>query len=393
MARTAPVPNIPAIPGMNPGTWIMGGGGAGGGGDGSDDGSGEGQGGDGTNGGNGAQGGGKDAAGCGPGSGGGCPNPAHGGGGGTHAGDPVDPVTGRVYTTASVDFALPGPLPLTLTRSYSSASRDVDVGLGPGWSHALAWAIEERRRTLRMLAPGAAPTLADKPEVGAAVSLPSGRLTRHAEGYMLEGDGLTRLFGERQGSRWLLSRLVDANGNTIELVYAQGRLVQIRDSVGRSARVRRSSDRHIQAFEVKNASEQGRWTSFFIYAFDARGDLVTVTDAEGNVQRFSYDDDHRLVRRQEPGGLIAEFRYDGQGRCVESFCHRQGNDGLDAEVTDTLRDGTRAKGFLHVKLDYSEGMTEVVTSRALRRVHGNALHKADKMVWVATWQREGRAEG
>ena len=27
MARTAPVPNIPAIPGMNPGVWIMGGGG------------------------------------------------------------------------------------------------------------------------------------------------------------------------------------------------------------------------------------------------------------------------------------------------------------------------------------------------------------------------------
>ena len=32
MARTAPVPNIPAPPGMNPGTWVMGGGGAGGGG-------------------------------------------------------------------------------------------------------------------------------------------------------------------------------------------------------------------------------------------------------------------------------------------------------------------------------------------------------------------------
>jgi hypothetical protein len=29
MARTAPIPNIPAIPGMNPGIWILGGGASG----------------------------------------------------------------------------------------------------------------------------------------------------------------------------------------------------------------------------------------------------------------------------------------------------------------------------------------------------------------------------
>ena len=34
VARTAPIPNIPAIPGMNPGIWVMGGGGGAGGGNG-----------------------------------------------------------------------------------------------------------------------------------------------------------------------------------------------------------------------------------------------------------------------------------------------------------------------------------------------------------------------
>ncbi|WP_437906214.1 hypothetical protein WME95_49710 [Sorangium sp. So ce327] len=54
MARTAPVPNIPAIPGMNPGVFIMGGGGGSGGKGGK--GSGKDQGADGSNGGNGANG-------------------------------------------------------------------------------------------------------------------------------------------------------------------------------------------------------------------------------------------------------------------------------------------------------------------------------------------------
>ncbi|WP_437760794.1 hypothetical protein [Sorangium sp. So ce1389] len=102
MARTAPVPNIPAIPGMNPGTWIMGGGGGGGGGNG--------RGGRGR--------GGKQGAG------------------------------GR-------------------------------LGLGFGWTHALAWTIDERRRSILVIEPGANPTETPRPAEGASVRLPCGKLTRH----------------------------------------------------------------------------------------------------------------------------------------------------------------------------------------------------------------------
>lgn len=62
MARTAPVPNFPAIPGMNPGVFIMGGGSDNGGsGPGGGKGNGKGGGGKGNNGGNDARGGGKGA--------------------------------------------------------------------------------------------------------------------------------------------------------------------------------------------------------------------------------------------------------------------------------------------------------------------------------------------
>ncbi|WP_437956813.1 DUF6531 domain-containing protein [Sorangium sp. So ce119] len=120
MARTAPFPNIPAIPGMNPGVFIMGGGAGSGGRGGPNGGAGQNrQGANGQNGGNDGQGGGRGANGCGQGSGAGCPNPAHGGGGGTAAGDPVDIADGRVFTIPQLDLVLPGPLLLLLHRSYS----------------------------------------------------------------------------------------------------------------------------------------------------------------------------------------------------------------------------------------------------------------------------------
>ncbi|XXY23318.1 DUF6531 domain-containing protein [Sorangium sp. So ce216] len=307
---------------------------------------------------------------------------AHGRGGGTSAGDPVDPVTGRVYTAKVADLALPGPLPLVIERSYSSETCDLDLGLGFGWSHSLAWSIEERRRTLRVLEPNAAPTAAEVPEPEHPVTLPCGRLTRHAAGYTLEAGGLMYVLGERQEGSWLLSRIVDRYGNEVRLAYEEKRLSHVIDSAGRVVRVRRHADGRIAAFEVKNASAQGRWTSFRTYQYGERGDLVAATDAAGHEHRYEYDEEHRLTRRREPGGLVAHFRYNDRGRCVETWCQRPGNDALDREVPDTLDDGeTKAKGFCHVKVEDRGVFVEVITSRSKRRIEGNRLDKADKLIW------------
>ncbi|WP_437320647.1 RHS repeat-associated core domain-containing protein [Sorangium sp. So ce385] len=386
MARTAPVPNIPAIPGMNPGVWIMGGGAAGGGGAGKGGrGSGDGQGANGQGGGNGANGGGKNAASCGPGSGGGCPNPAHGNRG-THAGDPVDPITGRVYTVSVVDLALPGALPLFIRRSYSSAYREEDVGLGFGWMHSLAWSIVESRRTLRVIDPLGAPTTCDKPAMDETVRLPCGQLRRYEGGYVLDtGDGRAHIFRREDalGGCYRLTRFVDENGNAIQLFYSAKGLETILDSAGRAVRVRRHASGRIAAFEVKNAPQQGRWVSFRSYTHDERGDLVAAVDACGNAERFAYDEEHRLASRLSAAGLAVEFRYDGRGRCVESWCLRAaGETGLDERVPDTLADGqTNAKGFLHVRIDHYDGFSEVITSRSVRRIVGNALGEVDMMTW------------
>jgi RHS repeat-associated protein len=388
MARTAPIPNIPAIPGMNPGVFILGGGGgAGGSGPGNGKGNGQDQGAGGSNGGDDANGGGKNASGCGPGNTGGCPNPAHGGGG-TAAGDPVDIVTGRVYTEPVVDFALRGPLPLVIERAYSSTARDRDVGLGFGWTHSLAWEVEQRRRTVRVWRPEGTFMPGPRPAQGSPVVLEEGaRLARDAQGYtLLTSDGRRRIFTAAPGAegRFILSSIVDRNGNSVQLSYREGLLDTITDSAGRAVRVRRHADGHIAAFEVKNAAGQGRWIAYRTYQYDSEGDLIAATDAEGHSSRFAYED-HRMTSRWYPAGLRVNYRYDAQGRCIETWGeHPSGVDpSLAADVPALLADSTtRAKGVHHCKLDYGgDGYTEVVDSRQVRRYFGNALGKVDKVAW------------
>lgn len=381
MARTAPVPNFAAIPGMNPGLFVLGGGGdAGGSGAGNGKGGKGKQGADGKNGGKDAKGGGKNAGACGAGANGSCPNPAHGGSG-TAAGDPVDLITGRVYTTGVVDLSLPGPIPLVVERSYCTSDAAENVGLGWGWTHSLAFRIEEMRRTVRVLQPGASPLWASRPTEGATTRLPCGMLRRDAGGYVLSQDGLFYVFAEhREGTYWL-SRIVDRHGNAITLRHEDGQLTGAVDSAGREVRVRRRPDGLIDAFEVRNAASQGRWIRFRSYSYDDAGNLVAAIDPQGHAMRFEYDDEHRLVRRSEPGGLVACFRYDDVGRCVESFCTRD-DDGLDEGAPEVLADGvTTARGFLHVKLDFGPDFSQIATSRAVRRMEGSALEQPSKATW------------
>ncbi|MGK3999378.1 DUF6531 domain-containing protein [Sorangium sp. So ce1024] len=368
---------------MNPGVFIMGGGGAGGGRGGPNGGAGQSrQGANGQNGGNDGQGGGRGANGCGQGSGAGCPNPAHGGGGGTAAGDPVDIADGRVFTIPQLDLVLPGPLLLLLHRSYSTSARERDVGLGPGWSHSLSHEIEVRRRTIVVFRPNGTVAVRPRPDVGGEVDLGGGvRLRRDPEAYvMVDAEGLVHLFERAPGGdeRWILGAIADLSGNRIVLAYRGHDLASITDSVGRIVHVRRDTRGHIVAFDIDRGG--GRAVRYRTYQYDSAGDLAAVYDGDGHAVRFAYDE-HRLTRVAYPGGLQVHYRYDERGRCIETWCDYP--DGVDPALADDvpryLADGrTQAKGVLHCRFEYAEGYTEVTNSLQVRRYEINALGKVDK---------------
>lgn len=363
---TAPAPNAAAPPGMCPGIATLGGGGdaGGSGGDGSGDGSGNGGGGNGN--GNGANPDDKGAA---------------------SGGEPIDVITGRVFTLPITDLALPGPVPLVFRRVYSTSLADRDIGLGFGWTHSLAWRVELGRRAIRVWNDrGIAVDFDAGLAVGAeAIGRSGWLLRREAAGFTVDvDDGLVRRFGAAApgGREYLLTSIEDRSGNRVELRYDGGRLASAIDSVGREVRFAPGEAGRVAAVLVKNAAAQGRWVTFARYEHDAGGCLARALDAEGHAWSYTYDSARRLASHTDRRGLTFHYLYDREGRGVESWgAHAGADPSLDEGVPETLADGTKAKGLFHTKILFGpNGYREVTDSRATKRYFGNALGLVDKLV-------------
>ncbi|MEZ4307511.1 MAG: RHS repeat-associated core domain-containing protein [Polyangiaceae bacterium] len=376
---TSPAPNAAAPPGMCPGVAVLGGGGGAGGEGGNGSGGGDGKGGDGGGDGNGANGDGKGAGDCGAGSGGGCPNPAHGREGGTHAGDPIDPLTGRVYTIPQTDMPLVGPHVLSLQRAYSSFAAHRDVGLGWGWSHSLAWTLVQRRGTLEIAPPFREPVRVPLMKVGEVLPVRGvGLIRRTPDAFVMteQGTGLFFQFEPAPGKagQHHLAAVFDSAGNATVLSHdATGTLVGIQDSAGRRVTPRRRADGRIERFELMTA--KGRVVAYRRYEYDSSGNLSATVDAEGRRVIYEYDVEHRLVEERFASGRVVHFRYDRSARCIESWVDQGGapDPALAPDAPDFLADGvTPAKGMLHVRLEYADRTTVLYDSRQAKRFDRNS---------------------
>ncbi|MFO0760721.1 MAG: RHS repeat-associated core domain-containing protein [Byssovorax sp.] len=391
---TSPVPDMAAPPGMCPGVAVLGG--AGGAGDGSGTGSG-GSGGSGNGGGAGGDGAGGDGK-----SADGAPDPGKPDCG--TASHPVDVVTGRAFTHPLLDLALPGPLPLRFQRICSSTFAERDVGLGYGWAHTLGWEIEIDlvAREASVWTDQGTRVRFPLPREGTEQLGPWGfLLRREADGFQLDvDDGVVRRFeaADDRKRRYRLTSIEDDNHNRISLRYEGSRLAEVTDSAGRAVRFKGTKEGRIAAIEAQNAVSQGQWVAFATYAYDDRGRLVSVTDADGHVAQYAYDEAHRLTADTDRTRLCFHFRYDRQGRCVESWGDYPGrrDPSLADDLPKMLGDGeTKAKGIHHCRFDYMPGYyTEVADSTQVRRFFGNKHGTLDKRVegsaiTEATYREDG----
>lgn len=375
MARTAPAPNIPPTPGMNPGAWVAGGGGAGGGKGGKGGGAGNGnEGADGEEGGENAEGDGNGAGACGEGATGSCTNCSDN----PQAGDPVNVLTGEVFTVPKTDLFLRGFFNLQIDRSYNSGRRFVDVGLGFGWSHNLAWSIRTHKGKLIVRDPkGATVEFPCFDGEGYQSSAGSWALIRKGSGYLLRaGNEFFHYFlpDPDEPSSFRLARVSYRNRGALTLLYDGKRLARVVDTAGRNVDFSGTPDGRITGISV--TADDGARIDFARYDYDAAGRLVSATDADGHVWQYRYDDDNRLLEMRLPTGLSFHYLYDRTGRCVETWgADRNGSDpALSADVPELLADGkTRAKGILHAKLDYlDDDTTEVVDSVRVQRFTADA---------------------
>lgn len=380
MPRTAPAPNIPAIPGMNPGVLIKAGGGAGGGaGAGGGKGKGGKKGADGEDGEDNGADGEKGAGECGQGGKGACTNCGHN----VSAGDPVDVLTGKAFTEPKLDLELPGAFDLRILRSYSAMRSQLDLGMGYGWTHSLAWTLTVGQHTVIRAGDGQRVEM-PKLNVGEEARQGAWGLIRRKEYYVLRpGNEFIHYFGLIDGAYRLQFVRYRDRGH-VSLQYHRGRLARIIDSVGRIVLV--ESNRHGRIESLSVPDPRGIRLYFARYAYDNEGNLVAASDGDGNITRYAYDGDHRLQRLEYPSGLTFHFVYDSHGRCIETW----GNypNGIDPalapESPAVLVDGSPAKGIHHCKLDFMgderEEYTEVVDSVRLRRFFGSASGKISKAI-------------
>ena len=101
----------------------------------------------------------------------------------------------------------------------------------------------------------------------------------------------------------------DRHGYTTTLAYSGGQLATVTDPAGRQLTFTWTGT------HITGASDPlGRATA---YAYDANGDLVTVTDAGARATRYGYDASHQLTTRTAPGGGVTTNTYDASGRVTK----------------------------------------------------------------------------
>ena len=383
MARTAPIPNIPAIPGMCPGLAVLGGG-AGSGGKGGK-GAGSGDGGVGAEGEGGAEntdGDGRSGSdGCGSSRSARCA--PHPGAGSTRtAGDPVDVITGRVFTIPKLDVAVHGPIPFIFRRQYSSHSIGRDIGLGAGWCHTLAWEVEETRRKLKLWGDDGRWQRFPRLDVGQSVIGRRGMRLRHERnGYVADHNDVWLRFerASADGKRWLLTSIGNRNRQRISLEYEREQLSGVVDAAGRRYEIGRTRCGRISS--IRCETPNGTIT-LVRYGYDD-GDLASVTSGDGFATLYQYRE-HLLERQVDPDGFALHYVYDARGRCIETWGDQGGrpDPGLAPDAPELLADGrTVAKGVLHCKIDFhGDGYVEVADSKQVTRYSANDLGEVTKEV-------------
>lgn len=248
------------------------------------------------------------------------------------AGDGVNTSAGAVTRGFTV-LVLHGPGgDVPLVASYSSVSQHGGL-LGPKWTWTLGQGLSTGpdASIIATLDDGGDLSFgwtgqAFRPALGIYDSLLTG-----APGYTLVRPTRSKLVFDNAGR---LQLLVDRNGNTITVAYADTTPTQFLDTAGRTFSLTVASGRL-----TRIDGPPGRSWSF---SYNPAGYLSSFTDARGNVSRFEYDGSGRLTRVVDPRGFDAlRCTFDGSGRVATQL------DALGAQTTFQYNDVLRTTTILN----------------------------------------------
>ncbi|HHL18506.1 MAG TPA: RHS repeat protein, partial [Thiothrix sp.] len=248
---------------------------------------------------------------------------------------PIDIATGAIQHYAE-DFSITGKVDLDWERYYDSQLRDTVSPLGFGWTcryfcHLSVEYIEDggHKEYAFTDAEGNVIIFADSDD-----QLKQGHrlvnLGAFSELHYLTDCYVITQWDNDSGEIWQyrfpivegvirpLASLTEPSGQGVELAYnAQEQLVGIRQKLEkRTLILRYNAQNFISSIDFIYPDKQIQ--TLVSYDYDARGNLISITDAANQRDYFIYDKQHRLQEEQSKDGAVIRFRYDEFDRCIYS---------------------------------------------------------------------------
>lgn len=280
--------------------------------------------------------------------------------GGPTSGDPISMATGEELLSLD-DASLAGSFPFVWKRFYRTSAVELDRGLGQGWSHSLnhylsfsddevVWFDDENRLTSFPLPTEFEPAIVN-PLAEAAIY--KGQSDNQ---YILsQSNNLGFYHFVRENDIAFLEAITDKYGHRLTLVYdANRRLIALNSATGERRLgfiYAEHAPEHIMVVELQHKTIQKTWEPLLTlvrYSYNAAGQLISVTNAAGETERYDYNELHVIQKRIMAGG--AEFSWVWEGIGAESRClHQKGNFAQlderyhwgDESVTVTMGDGSQ----------------------------------------------------
>ena len=209
---------------------------------------------------------------------------------------------------------------LNLTRTYNSGAASTNGLFGYGWSFSYGMSLSLPSSTEVVVNQENGSQVTFTEQEGGAYTAPP----RVTATLVHNGDGTWTFVRHRRdtftfNSAGQLAQERDLDGDVTGLAYnASGQLETVTDPAGRKLTFAYTAG-HVTSV----TDPLGRVVR---YAYDAAGDLTDVTDVGGGDTHFTYDSAHRMLTMrmpsQAPGvpgstGAAVANTYDGEGRVVE----------------------------------------------------------------------------
>ncbi|MDR3099411.1 MAG: DUF6531 domain-containing protein [Paraburkholderia sp.] len=260
-------------------------------------------------------------------------------------GEPIDPVTGDVRNDFT-DYKTSEVVPFRWGRHYSSRWHERDGLLGYGFRHAWQHELQLLRTRAVYTDPrGIEYTFsrcADATYGGYCQGYEIEQLDdRHfVVRHQIEGDLEFQRFPDSARFARCVGHVRDGTRSVLHW-NEEGRLQRITqaDERGQTRRVIGFGyDGLGRILEVVLTGVDGQINRIARYGYDANGCLATYRNALDAVSACEYESQHRIVRLTDANGYAFFYRYDSEGRCLES---------------------TGQDGMWHVRFEYQPGRTIV----------------------------------